>query len=56
MPRELIAPHDCPYSCDPIKALGVPKLSGREFALGGLVILFAAMYFSDKGLERRRFG
>jgi len=48
--------HDCRYSCDPIKALGGPKLSGREFALGGLLIVFAAMYFLDKGLERRPFG
>jgi len=47
--------HDCPYSRDPIKALGGPKLSSREFALGGLLILFAAMYFPDQGLERRPF-
>jgi len=48
--------HDCPYSRDPIKALGGPKLSSREFALGRLLILFAVMYFSDQGLERRPFG
>jgi hypothetical protein len=47
--------HDCPYSCDPIKGLGGPKLSGREFALCRLLILFAVMYFSDQGLERRPF-
>ena len=48
-------PHDCSYSCDPIKGLGALKLSGPEFALGGSVIFFAAMYFSDQGLERRPF-
>ena len=48
--------NDCPYSRDPIKALGGPKLSRREFALGGLLILFAAVYFSDQGLECRPFG
>ena len=48
--------HDCPYSCDPIKALGGPELSGPEFALGGSVIFFAAMYFSDKGLKQFPFG
>lgn len=30
---------DCPYSRDPVEALGGPKLSGREFALGGLLIV-----------------
>jgi hypothetical protein len=48
--------HDCPYSRDPIKSLGGPKLSGREFALGRLLISFAAMYLSDQGLERHPFG
>jgi hypothetical protein len=49
-------PHNCPYGGDPIKALGGPKLSGPEFALGGSVIFFAAMYFSDKGLKQFPFG
>lgn len=46
----------CPYSCDPIEALSGLKLSGPKAALGGLVFFLAAMYFSDKGLERRPFG
>jgi hypothetical protein len=47
---------DCPYGGDPIEVFGDPELSRPEFALGGLVIRLAAMYFPDKGLELRPFG
>jgi hypothetical protein len=47
---------DCPYSCDPVKAFGGPKLSRPDIFFGSLVLFLAAMYFSDKGLERRPFG
>jgi hypothetical protein len=46
----------CPYSCDPVQALGGPKLSRPEIAFGALVLFLATMYFSNKGLERRPFG
>ena len=49
-------PHDCPYSCDPIQAMGGPNLASPSIALGGLVTFLAAMYLSDRGLERRPFG
>jgi hypothetical protein len=45
---------NCPYGGDPIEALGDPKLSRPEFALGGLVI-FLAEDFSDIGLGPRPF-
>lgn len=47
---------DCPYSCDPVKAMGGPKLSRPDVALGSLVLFLASMYLSDRGLDRRRFG
>jgi len=47
---------NCPYDCDPVKALGGPQLSRPKIAFSALMILLAAMYFSDKGLERRPFG
>jgi hypothetical protein len=45
---------NCAYGGDPIEAIGDPKLSRPEFALGGLVI-FLAEDFSDNGLEPRPF-
>src|SRR5215469_13815712 len=45
---------NCAYGGDPIEALGDPKLSRLEFALGGLVI-FLAEDFSDIGLGPRPF-
>jgi len=46
----------CPYSCDPIEALGGPVLHSPYLALGGLVIFLAAMNLSNRGLKRRPFG
>jgi len=46
----------CPYSCDPIEALGGPVLRSPYLALGGLVIFLAAMNLSNRGLKRRPFG
>jgi hypothetical protein len=48
--------NSCPYSCDPIEAAGGPNLRSPYIALGGLVIFLAAMYLSNRGLERRPFG
>jgi len=49
-------PENCPYACDPIKALGGPMLSFPEVLFGGLMFFVGFMYLSDKGLERRPFG
>jgi len=46
---------DCPYSGDPIEATGSPELIRPDTALGSLVLFLTAMYFSYKGLKRRRF-
>jgi hypothetical protein len=46
---------DCPYSGDPIEATGSPELIRPDTALGNLVLFLTAMYFSYKGLKRRRF-
>jgi hypothetical protein len=47
--------HNCRDSGDSIEALGGPKLSASEFALGGLMLFFAATYSLNQRLERRPF-
>jgi hypothetical protein len=49
-----VSPRPPPDAYDPIEALGDPKLSRPELALGGLVI-FLAKDFSDNGLKPLRF-